>query len=67
MEKESTLGKMEKCMMENGIKDLSKDMEFGKESKMIVTQENGLQVKHMAMVFILGLMEIGTKDNGTCA
>jgi hypothetical protein len=29
--KEYTLGKMEKYMMESGIKELNKDMEFGKE------------------------------------
>jgi hypothetical protein len=36
MGKESTLGKTEKCMMENGIKESNRDMESGKASRMIL-------------------------------
>ena len=66
MGKESTLGKTEKCMMENGIKELNRDMDSGKASRMILILENGVHQKPMVMEFIHGRMEIGTKANGKC-
>ena len=66
MGKEFTLGKTEKCMMENGIKELNRDMESGKASRMILILENGVHRKPMVMEFIHGRMEIGTKANGKC-
>jgi hypothetical protein len=66
MGKEFTLGKTEKCMMENGIKELNRDMESGKASRMILILENGVHQKPMVMEFIHGRMEIGTKANGKC-
>ena len=66
MGKESTLGKTEKCMTENGIKELNRDMESGKASRMILILENGVHQKPMVMEFIHGRMEIDTKANGKC-
>jgi hypothetical protein len=66
MGKEFTLGKTEKCMMENGIKELNRDMESGKASRMILILENGVHQKPMVMEFIHGRMEIDTKANGKC-
>ena len=67
MGKEFTLGKTEKCMMENGIKELNRDMESGKASRMILILENGVHQKLMVMESIHGLMETGMKVNGKCA
>jgi hypothetical protein len=60
-------GKMEKCMMVNGIKGSNMDMGYGKGRKMTHMSENGARVKHMDLVSINGLMEISMKESGTCA
>jgi len=67
MEREFILGKIERFMMVNGIKDWRKDMAFGKEVIMIAILVNGLVRKHMVTVYILGRMEIDMKDSGECA
>jgi len=41
-------------------------MVFGKEVIMIAILVNGLVLKLMVMVYILGQMEIGMKDSGEC-
>jgi tRNA A-37 threonylcarbamoyl transferase component Bud32 len=67
MEMEFIHGKMEKYMMENGIKGSNMDMAYGKGRKMTHMSENGVIVKHMDLVFINGIMEISMKESGTCA
>ena len=42
-------------------------MAFGKEVAMIAILVNGLVLKHMVTVYILGRMEIDMKDSGECA
>ena len=66
MAKESTPGKMVKCMTVNGIKDSSRVMEYGKVYKMIHILENGKTQKLMDMEFIHGQMVTSMKVNGTC-
>ena len=66
-EKEFILGKMEKFMMVNGIKDSNRVMEYGKVYTMIHILVNGKIQKHMDTEFILGQMVINTKVNGICA
>ena len=66
MERVFIPGKIERFMMENGIRDWKKDMVFGKEVIMIAILVNGLVLKLMVMVYILGQMEIGMKDSGEC-
>ena len=61
-----THGRTERFTMENGIRESSRDMVSGKESRMTLTLESGPPQKHMGMVFIIGPMEIDTKDSGTC-
>jgi hypothetical protein len=41
-------------------------MVFGKGVIMIAILVNGLVQKRMVMVYILGLIKIGMKDNGEC-
>jgi hypothetical protein len=74
MVRESMNGKiLMKYMMVNGLKELDMDMEYGEELinkilnlKVTLILENGKKVKLMAMVFILGVMEIDMKVNGNC-
>ena len=63
-EKESTHGKMVKYSMESGIKVLSTDMVFGREFMVILSLENGFDLKLMVMVCILGQTVIAMKVNG---
>ena len=66
MVKVYTHGRMERFTTENGIKESNRDMVSGKELKTTHILESGPPQKHMVMVFITGLMEIDTKDSGTC-
>jgi hypothetical protein len=58
------LGKMERFMMESGIKASSMVMEFGKDSMGILILENGDILKQKVMGCTLGKMEIDMKVNG---
>ena len=53
-----------KYSTESGIKVLSTDMVFGREFTMILSLENGFDLKPMVMVCILGRMVIALKANG---
>lgn len=65
VDKGSMFGSQGRSMMENGNKELSKAMEFGKELKVILTLVNGMTLRPMAMVFILGRTGIGMRESGT--
>jgi hypothetical protein len=64
MEKECTHGRMEKCMMENGVKVRGKDTEFGKGHNASHISESGFVLGQKGMESILGKMVTGMKDNG---
>ena len=67
MEKAYIIGQMVKSMMVNGLMELRKDMECGKEYLVTPISVNGKIVKLMVMEFINGRMVIGTKDHGLIA
>ncbi len=64
MVRESTFGRMEKFMMDNGKKVLNMDMVYGKEHKEILMLVNGNFHSLMDMGSIFGQMVIGMKENG---
>lgn len=64
MEKESTLGRMVKSMMENGLMESNKVMECGKVVEESPTLDNGKTVKLMGMVFTNGKTVIDMKGSG---
>jgi hypothetical protein len=65
MEREFIIGQTEKCMMENGVKELKMVMECGKVYSETVIWVNGLILKLMDMEYINGKMEIDLKEAGT--
>jgi len=67
MEKVFIPGETVKFMMENGIKDSNKVMEYGKEYIRIRILVSGRILRHMVMEFIHGQMVINMRVNGTCA
>ena len=67
MEMESIPGRMERCTMENGTKDSSMDMAFGKESVMTLMLASGLSQKLMVSEYTNGLMATNMRENGICA
>ena len=54
-------------MMENGTKVSSMGTGFGEESQETPILENGATQKLRVTVYILGKMEIGTKESGNSA
>ena len=66
MDREFTLGPMEKCMTESGIQVLSTVMEFGLVLKMIHTSVSGTSQKLMVTVYTHGPTATGMKGSGTC-
>lgn len=56
-------GKMMRLMKDNGFKEKSMVLEFGRDLKVILILENGRLVFQMVMVCINGLMVIVTKEN----
>lgn len=64
MERECTNGLMGKYMMDSGITDSSKEMEYGKEQREIRILENGNKIKQTDTECMYGRMEIDTKENG---
>lgn len=67
MESEFINGKMENCMMGNGLKDSKKVMEYGKERMEVLTPASGLSLKRMVKVFTFGQPVISMKGNGKIA
>ena len=51
-------------MMGSGFKAVSRAMEFGEESIMIIILVNGFSLKHMDMECIIGQMVIGMRGSG---
>ena len=64
MERECIHGVMARCMMGSGFKAVSRAMEFGEESIMIIILVNGFSLKHMDMECIIGQMVIGLRGSG---
>ena len=64
MERVCIHGLMERCMMGSGFKAVSRAMEFGEESIMIIILVNGFSQKHMDMECIIGQMVIGMRGSG---
>ncbi len=67
MVKESTHGRMGKCMMANGKLESKRDMESGEAFMVIHTLENGKIAKLMGMEFIIGRMVTDMKESGNSA
>ena len=65
MEKESTLGTMERFMTENGIKDLNMDTAFGEEFQETPISVNGDILRRKATEFTHGKTVIDMRVNGS--
>ena len=61
------IGLTEKSTTENGRRESKMDTECGEVYLVIVTWDNGLKVKLMAMVSISGKTVTDTKDHGSNA
>lgn len=62
-ELENMYGPMENSMRVSGLEVKNKDLGCGEAPKVIPILENGKEGRQMDMEFILGSMEIVTKDN----
>ena len=50
--------------MDNGQREINKDMELGKEAKMNNIVDNGIQISQMGLENMCGEMEMYMKENG---
>ena len=50
--------------MVNGLMDKSMAMVFGNHIQVTIILDNGNKIWHMDMVFMNGVMEIDSKENG---
>ena len=62
--KVGTNGNLESVMKGNGMMDIKKDMEFGKDLRMTHMLVNGRIISHMVLENIFGVTEINMKVNG---